>query len=229
MAGAWLGASPVCLGGRASPRSRRLRALGLGGLGAGLASAPALRRRRARAAASSEDRDRRSGEAKKTMGRPAEGGVSVGDSMMAGAFAGMLSRVAVAPLDVIKICMQVQVEPVGMKPRRPRRGQVPRHRAVRAHDPEGRGRARSVGGHRPGVVPVGAVHRRAVRGAGRVQTRRAGKRRRPGKAAARVRGWRGRGRDRHRRDVPVRRHAHGAGGAGEPRVYESLPAAARGY
>lgn len=51
------------------------------------------------------------------MGRPAEGGVSVGDSMMAGAFAGMLSRVAVAPLDVIKIRMQVQVEPVG-----PRRG-----------------------------------------------------------------------------------------------------------
>jgi solute carrier family 25 thiamine pyrophosphate transporter 19 len=117
MAGAWLGASPVCLGGRASPRSRRLRALGLGSLGAGLASAPALRRRGARAAASSEDRDRRSGEAKKTMGRPAEGGVSVGDSMMAGAFAGMLSRVAVAPLDVIKIRMQVQVEPVG-----PRRG-----------------------------------------------------------------------------------------------------------
>ena len=37
--------------------------------------------------------------------------------MMAGAFAGMLSRVAVAPLDVIKIRMQVQVEPVG-----PRRG-----------------------------------------------------------------------------------------------------------
>ena len=36
---------------------------------------------------------------------------------MAGAFAGMLSRVAVAPLDVIKIRMQVQVEPVG-----PRRG-----------------------------------------------------------------------------------------------------------
>jgi len=33
--------------------------------------------------------------------------------MMAGAFAGMLSRVAVAPLDVIKIRMQVQVEPVG--------------------------------------------------------------------------------------------------------------------
>jgi solute carrier family 25 thiamine pyrophosphate transporter 19 len=117
MAGAWLGASPVCLGGRASPRSRRLRALGLGSLGAGLASAPALRRRGARAAASSEGGDRRSGETKKTMGRPAEGGVSVGDSMMAGAFAGMLSRVAVAPLDVIKIRMQVQVEPVG-----PRRG-----------------------------------------------------------------------------------------------------------
>ena len=117
MAGAWLGASPVCLGGRASPRSRRLRALGLGSLGAGLASAPALRRRGARAAASSEGCDRRSGETKKTMGRPAEGGVSVGDSMMAGAFAGMLSRVAVAPLDVIKIRMQVQVEPVG-----PRRG-----------------------------------------------------------------------------------------------------------
>jgi solute carrier family 25 thiamine pyrophosphate transporter 19 len=38
---------------------------------------------------------------------------SVGDSMMAGAFAGMLSRVVVAPLDVIKIRMQVQVEPVG--------------------------------------------------------------------------------------------------------------------
>jgi solute carrier family 25 thiamine pyrophosphate transporter 19 len=113
MAGAWLGASPVCLGGRASPRSRRLRALGLGSLGAGLASAPALRRRGARAAASSESGDRRSGETKKTMGRPAEGGVSVGDSMMAGAFAGMLSRVAVAPLDVIKIRMQVQVEPVG--------------------------------------------------------------------------------------------------------------------
>ena len=37
--------------------------------------------------------------------------------MMAGAFAGMLSRVVVAPLDVIKIRMQVQVEPVG-----PRRG-----------------------------------------------------------------------------------------------------------
>ena len=113
MAGAWLGASPVCLGGRASPRSRRLRALGLGSLGAGLASAPALRRRGARAATSSEGGDRRSGEAKKTMGRPAEGGVSVGDSMMAGAFAGMLGRVAVAPLDVIKIRMQVQVEPVG--------------------------------------------------------------------------------------------------------------------
>ena len=41
-----------------------------------------------------------------------EGGASVGDSMMAGAFAGMLSRVVVAPLDVIKIRMQVQVEPV---------------------------------------------------------------------------------------------------------------------
>ena len=32
---------------------------------------------------------------------------------MAGAFAGMVSRVAVAPLDVVKIQMQVQVEPVG--------------------------------------------------------------------------------------------------------------------
>ena len=41
-----------------------------------------------------------------------EAGASVGDSMMAGAFAGMLSRVVVAPLDVIKIRMQVQVEPV---------------------------------------------------------------------------------------------------------------------
>ena len=38
--------------------------------------------------------------------------VSVANSMMAGAFAGMLSRVVVAPLDVIKIRMQVQVEPV---------------------------------------------------------------------------------------------------------------------
>lgn len=110
MAGAWLGASPVCLGGRASPRSRRLRALGLGSLGAGLASAPALRRRSAHAAASSKVRDR-AAEAKKAMGK-GEAGASVGDSMMAGAFAGMLSRVAVAPLDVIKIRMQVQVEPV---------------------------------------------------------------------------------------------------------------------
>ena len=115
MAGAWLGASPVRHGGRASPRSRRLRALGLGSLGAGLASAPALRRRSAHAAASSKVRDR-AAEAKKAMGK-GEAGASVGDSMMAGAFAGMLSRVAVAPLDVIKIRMQVQVEPVG-----PRRG-----------------------------------------------------------------------------------------------------------
>ena len=110
MAGAWLGASPVRHGGRASPRSRRLRALGLGSLGAGLASAPALRRRSAHAAASSKVRDR-AAEAKKAMGK-GEAGASVGDSMMAGAFAGMLSRVVVAPLDVIKIRMQVQVEPV---------------------------------------------------------------------------------------------------------------------
>jgi len=111
MAGAWLGASPVGLGGRASPRSRRLRALGLGSLGAGLASAPALRRRSAHAAGSSEGGDREA-KAKKTMGK-GDADASVGDSMMAGAFAGMLSRVVVAPLDVIKIRMQVQVEPVG--------------------------------------------------------------------------------------------------------------------
>jgi solute carrier family 25 thiamine pyrophosphate transporter 19 len=111
MAGAWLGASPVGLGGRASSRSRRLRALGLGSLGAGLASAPALRRRSAHAAGSSEGGDR-SAKAKKTMGK-GDADASVGDSMMAGAFAGMLSRVVVAPLDVIKIRMQVQVEPVG--------------------------------------------------------------------------------------------------------------------
>ena len=111
MAGAWLGASPVGLGGRASPRSRRLRALGLGSLGAGLASAPALRRRSAHAAGSSEGGDREA-KAKKTMGK-GDADASVGDSMMAGAFAGMLSRVMVAPLDVIKIRMQVQVEPVG--------------------------------------------------------------------------------------------------------------------
>jgi solute carrier family 25 thiamine pyrophosphate transporter 19 len=103
---------------------RRTRRLVVLSVGVGLAAGEGIQRRRARAAtttamgggggaiaalaASSSDRreDRRRGERR----RPPP---STFTQAMAGAFAGMVSRVAVAPLDVVKIRMQVQVEPVG--------------------------------------------------------------------------------------------------------------------
>ena len=117
MSGALPGASPLGFGGRAVSRNRRLRALGVGSAGL-VASATALRPRRSAHAAAgggSDDRD-----TTRTMGgagvsTSASHGTSVKHSMMAGAFAGMLSRVVVAPLDVIKIRMQVQVEPVSAR------------------------------------------------------------------------------------------------------------------
>lgn len=113
MASAVPGASPIRFGGRAGPRGKKLRALGVGSVCV-LSSATALRRRGAHAATSVRD-ERIRGRKMGGSGVGTSGGsdtTSVKHSMMAGAFAGMISRVVVAPLDVIKIRMQVQVEPV---------------------------------------------------------------------------------------------------------------------
>ena len=84
-------------------RARRLLVLGTA---AGLASGVGVHRRRAHAA-SANAKSRMS--SKSSTGAAGPGAFT---HAMAGAFAGGVSRVAVAPLDVIKIRMQVQVEPV---------------------------------------------------------------------------------------------------------------------
>ena len=134
---------------------------------------------------------------------------------MAGAFAGGVSRVAVAPLDVIKIRMQVQVEPVAA--------------AANVDPGKYRGivqcattilREEGVRGLWAGTVPAlflwvpyTAVQFAAL-GEFSSSMRRRGSRRR--QTPARVRRRCGRGRLGHGMHVPLRRDAHGARRAGFP-------------
>lgn len=86
-------------------RARRLLVLGTA---AGLASGVGVHRRHAHAASSNAKTNTRMS-SKSSTASAAPGAFT---HAMAGAFAGGVSRVAVAPLDVIKIRLQVQVEPV---------------------------------------------------------------------------------------------------------------------
>ena len=85
----------------ASSSNARIRRLAVLGTAAGLASGLGIQRRAAHA--------KMGGSSEKQQGKQTIGAFT---HAMAGAFAGGVSRVVVAPLDVVKIRMQVQVEPV---------------------------------------------------------------------------------------------------------------------
>ena len=87
---------------------RRARRLAVLGTAAGLASGLGIQRRAAHAKMGPGGAGGGTGSGGQGK-RPAVGAFT---HAMAGAFAGGVSRVAVAPLDVVKIRMQVQVEPV---------------------------------------------------------------------------------------------------------------------
>lgn len=84
----------------ASSSNARIRRLAVLGTAAGLASGLGIQRRAAHA---------KMGGSSEKQGKQTIGAFT---HAMAGAFAGGVSRVVVAPLDVVKIRMQVQVEPV---------------------------------------------------------------------------------------------------------------------
>lgn len=87
---------------------RRARRLAVLGTAAGLASGLGIQRRAAHAKMGPGG----AGGGTESGGQGKRPAVGAFTHAMAGAFAGGVSRVAVAPLDVVKIRMQVQVEPV---------------------------------------------------------------------------------------------------------------------
>ena len=100
MSGWAFGSVPTLVVGRWRGSDRRARRVVALGTAAGLVSGLSIQRRRAHAA-----------QMPATSRAPEPAPASAFANAMAGAFAGGISRVAVAPLDVVKICMQVQVEP----------------------------------------------------------------------------------------------------------------------
>ena len=101
MSGWAFGSVPTLVVGRWRGSDRRARRVVALGTAAGLVSGLSIQRRRAHAA-----------QMPATSRAPEPAPASAFANAMAGAFAGGISRVAVAPLDVVKIRMQVQVEPV---------------------------------------------------------------------------------------------------------------------